>query len=479
MIKKKKKMSTEEKKENLISSKDSQNEIRLSRCVRVFIFGIFWLIHFFNCSDGGVPSASSNNIKKDLNFTDTQFGQYGSIVQLGRMTGTLIVMSLLNVCSRKYLIFVALLFKCASFLIYFISINYYVVMTFRYIQGVSHVFTYVYFPTWIDQFGFQSSKTMMMSLIQTASPFGSVFGFSVTTFIGTHYWKWGFGILAFSILPLNFFLLFIPDKYFSAKIFFKKKIEEKYDNGIIGTVSIFEEDETKKKKKEGNSNEKSDWWSMFDGVFIFIVLARTVIMFIFMGIHYWLGDYFVNVLEIKDKLAKTSSYGAISLLGPFFGSMIGGAVCEKFGGYEKKSSIFVCIFFSVLTCISGAIVPEVKSLGTFTAAVFAFFVFANCQMPILIGISFNCVPRSLKVASYGINSLMCTFLGNLLAPSVYGYLNDLFKMKDKRMAMRCVMNYIWINLIYLILCAIFKYRKKDDIPIEENPNDGQEMQEKE
>ena len=472
-------MSTEEKKEKLISSKDQEGEIRLSRCVRLFLFGIFWLIHFFNCSDGGVPSASSNNIKKDLNFTDTQFGQYGSIVQLGRMTGTLIVMSLLNICNRKYLIFVALLFKCASFLIYFITINYYVVMTFRYIQGVSHVFTYVYFPTWIDQFGIQSIKTIMMSLIQTASPFGSVFGFSVTTFIGTQNWKWGFGVLAFNILPYNFFLLFVPDKYFSSKIFFKKKIDKKYDNGVIGTVSIFEKDENKKNIKKGDSNTKSDWWSMIDGVFITIVLARTVIMFIFMGIHYWLGDYFVNVLEIKGKFAKTISYVIISLLGPIIGSMIGGAVCEKFGGYEKKSSIFICIFFSVLTCISGAIVPEVKSLGTFTAAVFIFFVFANCQMPILIGISFNCVPRTLKGASYGINSLMCTFLGNLLAPSVYGYLNDVFKMTDKRMAMRCVMNYIWVNLFYLILCAIFRYRKKEDIPIEEKPDDGRELEEKE
>lgn len=469
----------EKKKETLISSKDPENSVRLSRCVRVFIFGIFWLIHFFNCSDGGVPSASSNNIKKDLNFNDSQFGQYGSIVQLGRMTGTFIVMTLLNICNRKYLIFVALLFKCSSFLIYFFTYNYLIVMIFRYIQGVSHVFTYVYFPTWIDQFGLQSSKTMMMSLIQTASPFGSVFGFSVTTFIGTHQWKWGFGVLAFSILPLNFILLFIPDKYFSANIFFNKHIDETYDNGIIGTVSLFEEDESRKNVKKGkeSSNAIQDWISMFDGVFLFIVLARTVIMFIFMGIHYWLGDYFVNVLDIKDKFAKTSSYGTISLLGPFIGSMLGGAICEKFGGYEKKSSIFVCIFFSVLTCIAGTIVPEVNTLATFTAAVFAFFVLANCQMPILIGISFNCVPRRLKGASYGINSLMCTFLGNLLAPSVYGYLNDYFKMKDKRMAMRCVMNYIWINLLYLILCAIFRYRKKE--PQKDDINDGVELENKE
>jgi hypothetical protein len=78
----------------------------------------------------------------------------------------------------------AICLKCSSFLIYFLTFNSWVVVAFRYLQGVSHVFPYVYFPTWCDQFGIQKYKTIMLSAMQTASPFGSVFGFSVTTFIG-------------------------------------------------------------------------------------------------------------------------------------------------------------------------------------------------------------------------------------------------------------------------------------------------------
>jgi hypothetical protein len=39
------------------------------------------------------------------------------------------------------------------------------------------------------------------------------------------------------------------------------------------------------------------------------------------------------------------------------------------------------------------------------------------MVPILIGIGFNSVDKKLKEASYGLNILMCSFLGNLPAPS--------------------------------------------------------------
>lgn len=166
------------------NAKDLNNKIRLSRGIRFMIFVIFWFIQLFNCSDGGVVSSSSNKIKQDLGFNDRQFGQYGSIVQLGRISGTFIVMILLNTLNRKFLMVFAICLKCSSFLIYFLTFNSWVVVAFRYLQGVSHVFPYVYFPTWCDQFGILKYKTIMLSAMQTASPFGSVFGFSVTTFIG-------------------------------------------------------------------------------------------------------------------------------------------------------------------------------------------------------------------------------------------------------------------------------------------------------
>ena len=229
------------------TEEDHTKPFRLNRLPRLLIFTVFFFIHMFNCSDGGIPSASSNKIKEELQITDTQFGTYGSIVQVGRVLGTFVVMILLNFFNRKYVIFIALLVKCSSFLIYLFTSNYMIIFTFRFIQGLSHVFTYVYFPAWVDQFGLQKFKTLMTSFIQIASPIGSVFGFTLTTFAGQKNWKWSFATLAFCILPLNALLFFFPVKYFSPSIFFASSIKD--EEREQGKPSLFEYDEERQKKK--------------------------------------------------------------------------------------------------------------------------------------------------------------------------------------------------------------------------------------
>ena len=453
-----------DKQEKLVTSEEGKPHIRLSRWTRIIIFVCFFIIHLLNCSDGGVVSARSNQIKEELNINDKSFGIYGSIVQIGRIIGTLSVMILLNLFDRKYLIFFALVLKCATFLIYFITANYYIIMGFRFLQGFSHVFTYVYFPTWVDQFGLQNYKTIMTSFIQTASPFGSVFGFNVTTFLGDY--KYGFALLAFTILPLDFILLFMPDKFFSPKIFFYKVHKEEHD-GRESVFSLFEIDEEKMKQKQEEKAKKPEgpsiWLQLLRPVFATIVLARTVLMFSFMGTHYWIGDYFQNALGQDGKLAKASIYSVVSLVGPFTGSMVGAAVCEKVGGYTKRASSLLCCGFSVLTGICAVLIPMTNDMMVFTVELFLFFFFANCMMPILIGISFNCVDKKLKGASYGVNSLMCTFLGNLPAPSVYGFINDIYKETNPKMAMACNLNYIWVNTILIALNFHFRKGEKTEI----------------
>ena len=106
-----------------------------------------------------------------------------------------------------------------------------------------------------------------------------------------------------------------------------------------------------------------------------------------------------------------------------------------------------------------------SDMMVFTVELFLFFFFANCMMPILIGISFNCVDKKLKGASYGVNSLMCTFLGNLPAPSVYGFINDMYKETNKRMAMACNLNYIWVNTILIALNYFFRKRENPEVEL--------------
>ena len=52
-----------EKGEKLIPIEELINTLSLSRFTRLFIFIIFFIIYLFNCCDGGVVNASSNEIK--------------------------------------------------------------------------------------------------------------------------------------------------------------------------------------------------------------------------------------------------------------------------------------------------------------------------------------------------------------------------------------------------------------------------------
>ena len=485
----------DKKDEKMIDVSDNI-KLRLSCTTRFIIFIIFFIIHFFNCSDGGVVSSGVKEVKNDLNIEDQAFGLFTSIVQIGRIIGTLSVMVFLNYFNRKYLIFFALLLKCLTFLIYNWVQNYSIIMMFRFLQGFSHVFTYVYFPTWVDQFGIQNYKTTMLSFIQTASPFGSVFGFSLVDFFKQRNakaleensknidfenpisaYKKGFNFLAISILIFNFILLFIPDTYFSPKIFFYKKVTEEY-NGRETVVSLFWIDEEKMKEKQ-KGKEPGVWSQLFRPIYATIVLARTVVMFTFMGIHSWLGDYFENVLELDKGMARSTTYTLVSILGPFLGSMAGAWVCDFFGGIEKISSSLLCLGFSVLTGICAIIIPMITDYIYFTISLFLFFFIANCMMPIMISISFNSVTKKYKSASYGVNSLLCTILGNLPSPSVYGFINGKYKDTNKRMAMTVNLNYIWFNTFLLGLNYYYRLNECKNINIKEHETELKQINEAE
>ena len=485
----------DKKDEKLIGSESVK--IRLSATTRLLIFVVFFFIHFFNCSDGGIISSGVKEVKAELKIEDQKFGFFTSIVQIGRIVGTLSVMVFLNYFNRKYLIFCALVLKSLTFLIYNFNHDYYIIMVFRFLQGFAHVFTYVYFPTWVDQFGLQAYKTTMTSFIQTASPFGSVFGFSLVDFFKQRNkkaieensknidfvsplaaYKKGFNLLATAILVLDIVLLFIPDTYFSPKIFFSKKITENHE-GRESTYSIFDIDEEKMKEKQNAKKADGIWAQFLRPIYASIVLARTVVMFSFMGIHSWLGDYFENVLGQDKGLARSTTYTLVSILGPFLGSMAGAGVCDLFGGMDQIKSSLLCIVFSILTGICAIIIPMITDYIYFTVALFFFFFFANCMMPIMIGISFNSVSKKYKGASYGVNSLLCTILGNLPAPSVYGYINEKYKKTNKRMAMTVNLNYIWVNTILIAVNYFCRLKEsKNEEPKEDKETELKDIEEK-
>ena len=136
-----------------------------------------------------------------------------------------------------------------------------------------HVFTEVYFPACADQFGFQNSKTKISFLIQFSFPFGSILCFVATTFLGDY--KYVFVLLAFLLLLSDFILLFMPDKFFSSKIFFYETMKQEYD-GRASVYSLFEVNEEKMKEnqaeREKTLKNPSLWYQLLKTSFATIVL---------------------------------------------------------------------------------------------------------------------------------------------------------------------------------------------------------------
>jgi hypothetical protein len=64
-----------EVKEELVQNENPK--LRLSQMTRLLIFTCFFIVHLFNCSDGGVVSAKPNQIKEELKIDDKQFGIFG------------------------------------------------------------------------------------------------------------------------------------------------------------------------------------------------------------------------------------------------------------------------------------------------------------------------------------------------------------------------------------------------------------------
>lgn len=189
--------------EKLVKEPIESKRKHLKRINRLGVFAVFWVILLCNCSDSGIPSAASNHFKKDIGLNDTEFGKLGSILQIGRITGTFIVIILLKLCNRKYLLFVAVSLKCCSYIIYLFTSNIYILYCFRIIQGCSHVFAYNYYPTWTDQFGIRRYKTILIAVMQNASPIGSVFGFGLCNTLGTSKVNYIFNILLIFIYSGN------------------------------------------------------------------------------------------------------------------------------------------------------------------------------------------------------------------------------------------------------------------------------------
>ena len=474
-------------------------DVALKRNVRWMIIIIYLLIDIFISMDTGLFTSASTIIKEYLKIDDKKFGLFGSCIHFGRIFGTILFMFIFNIFNRKNLLIISFFINCISVFCLTIAHNIIVLFISRVLNGLCTSFGLIYFPIWIDQFGIQNKKTLMMSLLQMAFPIGMIIGYTINTILGSNKWKITLLIEIISLFICNICMIFIPKKYFSKKLSFKqhfdgiekikkmKKIKikkssqnialtnkniNKKDNDInklnlnlnknnieVNRASLFGENNLEQiKNNDIFTFSKKIKFILSNKIFICTILYKSINQFILSGLTFWLTDYLENILGEKNSFQRLYVYIETIVIGPIIGIALGGFLGSLTGGYEKKYSVLGIFILQAIAVGFSIFVPLVNNINLFALTLAMFNAFMSSVIPVNTGLILWTLPKNLKGIGNGLGNLITTIIGKFPSPFLYGYIQYLFNDYNKRIGMHFLMKFSFIGEIFLALATFFRFK---------------------
>jgi len=472
-------------------------DVILKRDIRWTIMIIYLLISIIISMDTGLFTSASTLIKETLKIDDKKFGLFGSCIHFGRIFGTIIFMFIFNIFNRKNLLIISFFINCISIFCFTITDNIIILFISRIINGFCTSFGIIYFPIWIDQFGIQNKKTLMMSLLQMAFPIGMILGYTTNTILGSKKWKITLLIETISLFIFNLFIIFIPKKYYSKKLCFKqhfdgvekikqmKKIKirkksnqdskltnnykKKYSNDInesnnknnieINRNSLFSQNNLDNKKNDDIfSFKKKIKFIITNKIYICTILYKSINQFILSGLTFWLNDYLENILEEKNSFQRLYIYIEAIVIGPIIGIAIGGFLGSMTGGYEKKNSVLAIFILQAISSLFSIFVPLVNNINLFSLYLTLFNLFMSSVIPVNTGLILWTLPKNLKGFGNGVGNLITTIIGKFPSPLLYGYIQYIFNDYNKRIGMHFLMKISFLGEICLAFATLFRFK---------------------
>ena len=472
-------------------------DVILKRDIRWTIMIIYLLISIIISMDTGLFTSASTLIKETLKIDDKKFGLFGSCIHFGRIFGTIIFMFIFNIFNRKNLLIISFFINCISIFCFTITDNIIILFISRIINGFCTSFGIIYFPIWIDQFGIQNKKTLMMSLLQMAFPIGMILGYTTNTILGSKKWKITLLIETISLFIFNLFIIFIPKKYYSKKLCFKqhfdgvekikqmKKIKirkksnqdskltnnykKKHSNDInesnnknnfeINRNSLFSQNNLDNKKNDDIfSFKKKIKFIITNKIYICTILYKSINQFILSGLTFWLTDYLENILEEKNSFQRLYIYIEAIVIGPIIGIAIGGFLGSMTGGYEKKNSVLAIFILQAISSLFSIFVPLVNNINLFSLYLTLFNLFMSSVIPVNTGLILWTLPKNLKGFGNGVGNLITTIIGKFPSPLLYGYIQYLFNDYNKRIGMHFLMKISFLGEICLAFATLFRFK---------------------
>ena len=193
--------------------------------------------------------------------------------------------------------------------------------------------------------------------------------------------------------------------------------------------------------------------------FMFSSLSRASIFFTFKIIHVFLKKYAFEALYYTNEITFFYYYSLTTILAPSLGSLIGGAICNKYlGGYESKSSIWLILFFGTTSVIFITLVRVVTDFNYLLAYIFGYFFSVSAFLPTISGYIINSLHKELKGFGSSFDSLITNVLGKLPSPIIYGIINDRYKKENPKYAWDKSLMIFYLGTIFIYLTCLFKWR---------------------
>ena len=446
------------------TEEDTKGPIVLSRKIRFILFIFIVSTELFMNNSSGLLSSASVAIKKEFNIGDKDFGLLGTSQGIGRVAGNLLYIYFNTKLSAKVILSFSLIAKGALAIIFKFSKDFKILV---YVRGIVAIFRMppsIYCGVWIDQFGIQKYKTVMMSTIPMVQTGGKMIGFLYHMIVGEENWSYGFVIQGSFLIFIGVVLTFFPNIYYSNNLKSKEKNKDNTER-----ISEFEYTERAKQIQKGGKESKSKTSQFFSDVYELVsnpiwsisMTGRALLFGITTTIHFWVSDYMKNVILIKDKKEVFMIYSIISILGP-----LGGVICNSFvnpliGGYEKKKASYAAILLHLAEVICGMSMAFLRQKYYFLILTLLYFLFDSSVIGIINGINISSVRPEIKATGFSIANLVTHALCSGPGPYLYGVVNDKYKDKFLGAGMLCVMFICAVDIPIFIIMTIIRNRKLD------------------
>jgi MFS family permease len=167
-------------------------------------------------------------------------------------------------------------------------------------------------------------------------------------------------------------------------------------------------------------------------------------------------------LNYNNEITFFYYYSLTTILAPSLGSLIGGAICNKFlGGYESKNSIWLIIFFATIASIFITLVRISNDFKFLIFNIFGYFFTVSAFLPTISGYIINSLHKEIKGFGSSFDSLITNILGKLPSPIIYGIINDRHKKEEPKYAWNKSLMVYYLGTVFIYLACFFKWKLND------------------